>query len=368
MKSFQEMLDETATVNVSELREVMGLCRDADLMLLVLGKPGIGKSDAAKQFAAETRPAAGIPRDCMLYRETRFSYAAPTDIRGWPHLVEEPDGSKSMGFALPTDYPREPGTVWHLEELTTASTETMKAGLQLFLEGRIGEYEKPDDTFIFASGNRLQDYADVETLAAPVMDRLVVLQLEVDLKTWLEWALDNPDRMADPRVPAFVNFFGQYLHNMPVRGENGAEEDWDGVSQFATPRSWEFVSRLMVRGLDKLPDNSRLAVLEGVVGKEAAVQFDLFLKAEKSLPSLDDILRHPSSAPVPEDLSGQACVCSALARKLGPDNAEALMGYMGRFGNREFMAYFLHYATSINPAVLVIPAVARAVNDNDLFL
>jgi MoxR-like ATPase len=85
-----------------------------------------------------------------------------------------------MNFAVPIDYPMEPGSVWHLEELLCASPETLKAGLQLLLEHRIGEYECPEDTMIFASSNRLQDYADVEMLPAPIMDRIMVITLEVD--------------------------------------------------------------------------------------------------------------------------------------------------------------------------------------------
>lgn len=370
--SLSKLLEEQGSVKINELWEVMEVAREAKLTLLVRGMPGVGKSEIARQFAAAHAPNAeaqaalvkqgDAERDHLLYHETRFSYAAPTDVRGWPTLGTDDQGRQRMLFAPPIDYPMSPGCFWHLEELLCASSETLKAGLQLLLEGRIGEYECPPDTFIMGSGNRIEDYADVEDLAAPVADRLMIVTLELCLESWLTWAME-PKNNIDARLPAFLYFFPHLLHNMPVNGEN-SHEDWDGKSQFATPRSWAFVSRFLKAGGEELSARPRMAGLKGLVGTAATTQLELFLQAEKTLPDREELVRHPSRAKIPEGMAACACVCQGIAASMNADNCKAYMTYLNRLAKElgkngkngeEFLASALQWAHKSNSDVLTYP-------------
>ena len=90
------------------------------------------------------------------------------------------------------------------------------------------------------------------------------------------------------------------------------------ANAFPSPRSWEFVSRI----LDSLDSQSNPSieheVIAGAVGTGAATEFSGFLrlleKSFRELPNIDAILLNPLQEPVPENAAAQYAVASALAR------------------------------------------------------
>lgn len=308
------------TLKPSQLTEALQFCRTAQLKPFILSSPGLGKSSIIRAFA----DAAQCP-----FKDTRLAYASPVDVRGFP-LVVERDGCKVMGFASPADYPTAPNTVWLVDEFSCASRQTQNASLQLLLENRIGDYAAPEGTFIALAGNRPQDRAHVEKLSAAVVNRVCFITLTPDLDDWTSWAYTSG---VDPRVVAFLRFRPDLLSDFDASA-------WDGHSAFASPRSWEFVSRLLAAG----PAGTvRSALLAGTVGQAAASELTGFLAVFERIPSIDALLLDPAGADVPTKLDELYAIAAGLATKITPGNIDRAMVYVNRIP-KDFAVFVVRWA------------------------
>ena len=87
------------------------------------------------------------------------------------------------------------------------------------------------------------------------------------------------------------------------------------ANAFPSPRSWEFVSRI----LDSLDSQSNPAieheVIAGAVGTGAATEFSAVLRMFRGLPNIDTILLNPTQEPVPENAIAQYAVASQADEK-----------------------------------------------------
>ena len=65
------------TIKPSELIEVLDHCLVSGLVPFIQAPPGVGKSTIIRQFSDTAS---------RSFFDTRLSYAAPTDVRGFPYL------------------------------------------------------------------------------------------------------------------------------------------------------------------------------------------------------------------------------------------------------------------------------------------
>ncbi len=119
---------------------------------------------------------------------------------------------------------------------------------------------------------------------------------------------------------------------------------------FPSPRSWEFVSRI----LDSLGSHSNPSieheVIAGAVGTGAATEFTAFLRMFRDLPNIDAILLHPLQESVPENAVAQYAVASALARCASDTNFDRICLYLNRLPT-EFRVLCVRDATLREPAI-----------------
>jgi hypothetical protein len=187
---------------------------------------------------------------------------------------------------------------------------------QLVLDRKLGEYTLPDGWSIVAAGNRDSDRAVTTRMPTPLRNRFVHLDFEVDLQEWCEWAIRAGIRA---EVIAFLRFRPALLSSFDRE-----------ATAFPSPRSWEFVSRI----LDALDSASNHAIehelMAGAVGSGAATEFTGFLRIFRELPDTDAILMSPHRAPVPDEPSAQFAVASALARCASDTNFDQVCAYLDR--------------------------------------
>ena len=69
-----------------------------------------------------------------------------------------------------------------------------KAFYSLLLERRIGEYHLPEGTWVVAAGNRAEDKALVRTISSALVNRVLILNVRIDVPEWLAWARANKVR------------------------------------------------------------------------------------------------------------------------------------------------------------------------------
>lgn len=288
--------------------------------VFIWGGPGIGKSAVVRQLAEFLK---------MPLQDVRALLLDPVDLRGLPFLGA--DGRSK--WAAPDFLPQDGSGILFLDELNAAPAMVQASCYQLVLDRKLGEYTLPKGWAIVAAGNRDSDRAVTTRMPTPLRNRFVHLEFEIDLQEWSEWAIQNAVRA---EVVAFLRFRPELLSVF----------DRD-ANAFPSPRSWEFVSRI----LDSAPDQSvEHELFEGAVGTGAATEFSAFLRMFRELPNIDAILLNPLKEPVPENAAAQYAVASALARCASDMNFDRVCTYLDRMPI-EFRVLCVRDASLRRPAI-----------------
>ena len=296
--------------------------------VFIWGSPGVGKSAVVRQVAAELN---------APIQDIRALLLDPVDLRGLPFLAS--DGRSK--WATPEFLPQNGSGILFLDELNAAPAMVQASCYQLVLDRKLGEYTLPDGWAIVAAGNRDSDRAVTTRMPTPLRNRFVHLEFEVDLQEWSEWAIRGGIR---PEVIAFLRF-RQELLSVFDRDANA----------FPSPRSWEFISRI----LDATPDQSvEHELFAGAVGTGAATEFSAFLRMFRELPNIDAILLNPLTEPVPENAAAQYAVASALARVASDFNFDRVCSYLDRMPT-EFRVLCVRDASLGKPAIRHTPAYTK---------
>jgi len=275
----------------------------------IWGSPGAGKSSIISQLARSLN---------LALRHIRALLLDPVDLRGLPYVA---DGRSK--WATPDFLPGDGAGILFLDELNAAPAMVQAAFYQLVLDRRLGEYVLPGDWAIVAAGNRDADRAHTTRMPTPLRNRFVHLDFEVDAQEWSEWAIGADIR---PEVIAFIRFRPQLL--------SAFDRD---ANAFPSPRSWEFVSRI----LDSGPDAS-------VEHEMFATEFSGFLRMFRELPNIDAILLSPTGEPVPDSPAAQYAVASALAHRASDTNFDRICLYLDRMPT-EFRVLSVRDATLRDP-------------------
>jgi len=239
--------------------------------IFMWGPPGIGKSDIIKQL--------GVELDAHVI-DVRLSLWEPTDIKGIPYF-DSNDGT--MRWAPPSELPSKDFASKHkhivlfLDEMNSAAPSVQAAAYQLVLNRRVGTYELPDNVAIVAAGNRETDKGVTYRMPAPLANRFVHLELSVDWDDWFEWATENK---IHKDVVGFLSFAKKDLYDFDPKSSSRA---------FATPRSWSFVSELLVD--DDTDADTLTDLTSGAIGEGLAIKFMAHRKIASKMPNPSDILQ-----------------------------------------------------------------------------
>jgi hypothetical protein len=302
--------------------------------VFIWGGPGGGKSAIVDQLAKSL---------AITLRDLRVLLLDPVDFRGLPLISS--DGQTK--WATPDFLPREGEGILFLDELNAAPAMVQASCYQLVLDRKLGDYTLPDGWSIIAAGNRDSDRAVTTRMPTPLRNRFVHLEFEVDVQEWSEWAVKSSIR---PEVIAFLRFRRELLSKF----------DRD-ANAFPSPRSWEFVSRI----LNESPHPSvQHELFAGAVGSGAATEFSAFLDTYRTLPSIDAILLNPSKEPVPESPAAQFAVCSGLAHCASDTNFDRISRYLERMPT-EFSVFCVRDATIRVPSICSTAAYVKWAVDNN---
>src|SRR5215510_10806946 len=235
-------------MKASSVAHALGVLIEARQPVFIWRGPGIGKSSVVRQLAQSLQ---------QTLQDIRALLLDPVDLRGLPFLGAE-NRSK---WATPDFLPQDGEGILFLDELNAAPAMVQASCYQLVLDRKLGEYTLPDGWAIVAAGNRDSDRGATSRMPTPLRNRFVHLEFEVDLQEWCEWAIGAEIR---PEVIAFLRFRQELL--------NAFDRD---ANAFPSPRSWEFVSRILDANADPAIEYELLA---GAVGAGAATEFSAFLK------------------------------------------------------------------------------------------
>lgn len=227
------------------------------------GAPGIGKSSIVKQIAEEKK---------IGFIDLRLALMDPTDLKGIPFYEKD---SHTALWAPPAFLPKEGEGILFLDELNSAAPSVQASAYQLILDRRVGEYELPSGWAIVSAGNREGDRGVTYRMPAPLANRFVHFEMEVDVDDWRFWAYKKE---LDERIISYIAYKNEHLFTFDAKND---------TKSFATPRSWEYVNSILKSGMK---EELLIDSISGAIGREVAVGFLSFAKVMNKLPDIQNIL------------------------------------------------------------------------------
>ncbi|OKI96760.1 AAA family ATPase [Kitasatospora sp. CB01950] len=297
------LLAESATEPRQDLRiEALTLAVAANSPVLLWGEPGIGKTSALNQLAAEL----DLPLTTVI-----ASVHEPSDFSGLPVIGADP-ATEGVPLA-PPDWAvrlvRQGRGLLFLDELSTAPPAVQAALLRLVLERRIGALQLPPGVRIVAAANPRGSAADGWELSAPLANRFVHLDWVHDPEVVVRglggvWPRAELPRLDAERLPAAVKFARRAVcdlltvrpeltHRLPT-AETRRGKAWP------SPRSWEMTVRLLAFGSAAGSSREVLSMLvRGTVGDGPGLEL-MATVDRMDLPAPEDLLADPDGAALPE--------------------------------------------------------------------
>jgi AAA domain (dynein-related subfamily) len=273
------------------------------------GASGIGKTEVVYQMSDLISPHiegwAGIT-------DIRLSHFEPVDFRGIPFVNK----AGRTSWAIPDIWPElnTSGLIF-LDEITSAPPSLQAVAYQLCQERRIGNYKLPEGWMVVAAGNRQSDRGVTYNIAAPLLNRMTVLDVDTVFEDWQEYAASKGKR---PEVIAMVKSRVDLLHKFDPKGV---------IEQFPSPRGWFAVSDILDADYDQ---KVRAELIKGAVGSEAGLIFEAYLRIYERIPDLDAIEKTPDTVEVPGDLDIRYCLAMGISARLSSKNFPPFWAFLKR--------------------------------------
>ncbi|QIS04118.1 AAA domain-containing protein [Nocardia brasiliensis] len=280
----------------------LALAVAADLPVLLWGEPGIGKTAALTQLAADL----DLPLTTVI-----ASVHEPSDFSGLPIIGDDP-AAHGVPMAPPdwaVQLVRAGRGLLFLDELSTAPPAVQAALLRLVLERRIGTLRLPPGVRIVAAANPRSCAADGWELSPPLANRFVHLQWTHDHDVVVRglggvWPHATLPRLAPARLTEAVAFARRavcvLLAARPALVHQLPSSEARRGGPWPSPRSWEMTLRLIAFATAAGSSRDVLSLLvRGTVGDGPG--FELLASLDRmDLPDPETLLADPWSAELPE--------------------------------------------------------------------
>lgn len=312
-------------MNINEVKQIIAAADICGHVPLIKGVHGIGKSEAAAQYAKEnnmhfeplilslmdTGDMLGMPETRIVGGMPATLWAAPSWYNNivnaaWPQKLrmsklrftdkdlegyiydnkKDPTSSEisrgelnelySEYYNLPDDalqivrqnnvsYLDARRSVLFLDEFNRAPADILNASLQLILDHRLHSHVLPtvngQETLVVAAINPANGDYTVQEFDPALLDRFVDCEATPDFKAWVKWAKENK---VNQIVIDFLLDNQRKFHFVPEDGSKGA-----------SPRSWTRLGAYIDRITDTSPDVMTHYV-KGTIGAALAAQFMVF--------------------------------------------------------------------------------------------
>jgi hypothetical protein len=289
------------------INAILNVAYAANVPLLLWGPPGVGKTARIEAFGK----ANGLKVETII-----ASISEPAAFGGYP--VPTGDGL-SM---LPTTWAKKlAGSmgILFVDELTTAPPSVQAACLRVINDGVVGDLDMGRGVRRWAAANPPEQAADGSTLAPPLANRFMHINVPFDLAEWSNgfingWAgggYTPPPIGWESRLPmvraaivAFLRRRPNLAHAMPkdATGQGGA---------WPSPRTWTMVASVLAcaeaMGVDA---DTAHACVAGCIGDGAAVEFVAW-RRQQDLPDPEALLGGADWA-VPDDGSKAYATMAAI--------------------------------------------------------
>lgn len=299
---------------------VIDACGRANVPVLLLSDPGMGKSSLVRGIAALD----GVPCETVL-----GSIREPADIAGLPVVGDH--GQVRLAPPAWAKRLQEEGSGYLLlDELSTTPPSVQAALLTVALERVVGETPLPKDVRVVAGANPPDRAADGYDLAPPLANRFAHVEFNPSVDEWLDgmsvgWSSPPPSRaitadaarveVVKAQVLGFIRTRPNLLHRFP---EDAASTGGPWPSR----RSWTMLASALAHVRDD-DTASRQALTFGLIGEGAGVEFLTWCE-KNDLPDPAAVTEDPSImdwSERPDRVWAVLTGCVALAASRGTQAA-----------------------------------------------
>ncbi len=262
---------------LSETQEILIRAVETDVVAMVWGPSGVGKSRMIEQLV--------LDRDYAMQITLSLGSRDPLDFTGIPSIAEgRTITNDPMLIPLAKDVLPEGIrlVIVFVDELPEGDVPTLKAVYRMLNERMINNEKVHPAVRFICAGNQAKDGAFTAPLIPTVANRMMHIVVKLCPHEWLLWATKAG---VNPVQRAFIAFDSSYLSTYDPKSAEDA---------FATPRTHERLNAFM-RG-DKFTDETKLARGAPVqfLGKKAGLALLNFAE-NNSFPDVGDILNAPTT-------------------------------------------------------------------------
>ena len=299
----------------------------AGIVPFLHSSPAQGKSSLAKQLAEQYK---------LKVIDLRLTELDSTDLSGLPYFNN--GKAEFMPFTtfplqdtpIPEGYN---GWLLLLDEFNSANQAVMAAAYKLVLDRQVGQHKLHDKVVMLACGNLESDNAIVNPMSSALISRFAHFDINLNVDDWLEWASKAG---IDYRITSYLSYRKANLYSFKP----------DVTSPYASPRTWEMVSKVIKDNEE--PTN---LLVSSLIGDGIANEFIQYTKLYLNLPTLEEILKNPAGVKLSDDLSTQWATMSMVTHSITVDNHDKLSVFLRRFSS-ELQYCALREIKYRNPAVL----------------
>lgn len=345
--------------------------------LEIVSPPGVGKTSFARQLRGHLSEKYGSEFGLAI---RHLSTEDPLDGPGVLHISDEKDdaGTKRAErtypglFPQPWEYPDgkvpERG-ILVLDEFGQADNDQKKATATLIDERRLGKYHLPEGWMVLLTSNRVQDRAGVDKPLTFVTNRKTVVEIIYDAEQHTLWLAKQK---VHPKLRGFV---------MQNPGSVQAPEVPDHDDPYSTARSYYRACCLLEQmgtviddvGTDETMSHSaRLAraMVIGTVGQSTALKLFGYLKHCEHMVTIEEIMKHPKTASVPERMDVQYAVVQMMAdhafklyEQKSTESLSPMLEYMERLP-RNLQMVCIRMIVKVNKRIMMDSKYSKWVQEN----
>ena len=256
--------------------------------ILLLGAPGIGKTQIMEQAARECGVALVAYSITHHTRQSAIGlpFISKKQYGGQEYSVTEYTMSEIVASVY--DKMEETGLsegILFIDEINCVSETLAPAMLQFLQCKTFGNHAIPEGWVIVAAGNPPEYNKSVRDFDVVTLDRVKKIPVEPNLDVWKEYAYKEG---IHPAILSYLNLRNSYFYKMETTVEG---------RKFATPRGWEDLSRIIqvYEQLKKTVDADLILqyIQHPKIARDFASYYDLYQKYQADY-QVEAILRGDS--------------------------------------------------------------------------
>lgn len=269
-------------ISIRQMEKMVRLGARVGKTTFFFGGAGLGKSQKMQQIADSMFPHRIGNNLC----DVRLSDKEPQDIAGIPVPVTyfDPVMGKEVTrtvYACPSFWPTDPdweGIVF-LDELPNAMLGTQHSAYQVILDHVAGDHRFPKGCVFSGAGNRDTDNAGTTEMPGPLVNRMIMCEVDYDLDVWIEdYAV--PFKL-HPHIIGFLKQFPEHFYTGDVTNRS--------TPVFASPRQWKTVSDILFDHEVEKDEFITEIAIAGAVGEGLETAVLAYHLRAAELPALEDI-------------------------------------------------------------------------------